>query len=119
LKTALKSILKAATYLLEQSDRSSAEMRDRVNEGVDRTGDQVSGLRDRARNLYTHEDHTVRNVLSFVAGAGVGVGVAVLFAPASGAQVRSSIAERAQAAGKLVQNHFSSEAATATDSERT
>jgi gas vesicle protein len=119
LKTALKSILKAATYLLEQSDRCSAQMRDRVSEGMDRAGDRMSGLRDRARNLYAHEDHTVRNVLSFVAGAGVGVGVAVLFAPASGAQVRNSIAERAQAAGKLVQNHFSSEASTAADTERT
>jgi gas vesicle protein len=120
LNKVLKSILKAATYLLEQSDRFSGEMRDRVSEGVDRAGDRVSDLRDRARDLYVHEDHTVGNVLSFVAGAGVGVGVAILFAPAGGAQVRNSIAERIQAPDDQAQSRFSPEVApTATGTKET
>jgi hypothetical protein len=101
----LKSVRKAATHLVEESDRFSGDMRDRANEGVDRAGDQVSGLRDRARNLYAHEDHTVRNVLSFVTGAGR-VGVAALFAPASGAQVRSSITERGSSRGQIGSESF-------------
>ena len=88
MKKLLKSILKTATYVLEQSDRVSEETRHRVREGVDRVGDRVSGLRDQARDLYGHEDHTLRNVICFTAGVGVGVGAALLCAPASGEVVR-------------------------------
>lgn len=113
MKKVLKSVLKTAAYLLEQSDRASAEVRDRLSEGVDRAGDRVSGLRDRARNLYRHEDHTLRNVVTFAAGVGVGVGVALLFAPASGNEIRNTIGEKAQAVGDRVRNRFSAKGSTA------
>jgi gas vesicle protein len=107
LKKLLKSILKTATYLLEQSDRVSGETRHRVQEGVDRVGDRVAELRDQARDLYGHEDHTIRNIVCFTAGVGVGVGAALLCAPASGEVVRNSIGEKAQAVGSRVRDHFS------------
>ncbi len=47
-----KSVLKTAAYLLEQSDRVAADVRDCAAEGVDRASDRVSDLRDRTRNLY-------------------------------------------------------------------
>jgi hypothetical protein len=104
----LKSFLKTATYLLEQSDRRSAEMRDQISERVDRARNRVSDLRDRAQELYGHDDHTIRNVVCFAAGVGVGVGAAILFAPASGEQVRSSIEETVQTGADRVRDHFSS-----------
>jgi gas vesicle protein len=118
LKKLLKSILKTATYLLEQSDRVSEETRQSVRKGVDRVGDRVSELRDQARDLYGHEDHTIRNVICFTAGVGVGVGAALLCAPASGEVVRNSIGEKAQAVGSRVRDRFSpkpTHAATGTE----
>jgi hypothetical protein len=83
-------------------------MRDGVNEGIDRAGGHLSELRHQAMDLYGHEDHTVRNVVSLVAGVGVGIGLAILFAPASGEQVRNSITERVQAVGDRVREGVSS-----------
>lgn len=108
LKKVLRSVLKTAVDLLEQSERVSGKMRDRVNQGVDRAGDRFSDLRHQAHDLYGHEDHTVRNVVSLFAGVGVGIGLAILFAPASGEQVRNSITERAQAMGDRVRDRVSS-----------
>jgi hypothetical protein len=109
----LKSALKTAVYLLEQSDRVSADIRDRVADGVDRASGRVSGLRARAQNLYGREDHTVRNVVSFAAGLGLGVGAAMLFAPASGKEIRNSIGEKVQDIGDRVRDRFSPEVAKA------
>jgi hypothetical protein len=94
-------------------------MRDRVDQGVDRAGRRVSELRHQAHDLYSHEDHTVRNVVSLFAGVGVGIGLAILFAPASGEQVRNSIAERVQAMGDRVREGVSSERKVARAAKRT
>jgi hypothetical protein len=95
-------------------------MRDSIYDGVGRAGDRASELRHQAMDLYGHEDHTVRNVVSLVAGVGVGIGLAILFAPASGEQVRNSITERVQAVGDRVREGVSSkgkvaQAATGTE----
>ncbi|MGA8618562.1 MAG: YtxH domain-containing protein [Candidatus Sulfotelmatobacter sp.] len=105
----LKSVLKTVVYLLEQTENVAEDMRDRVAEGVDRAGDRVSDLRDRAQDIYAGEDHTLRNVLTFAAGVGVGLGVAMLFAPASGEEIRSQIGEKVQDIGERVRDRFSSE----------
>lgn len=105
----IKSILKTAVYFLEQSDRFAGDFRDRVADGIDSASDRVSDIRDRARDLYAGEDHTVRNLLTFVAGVGVGVGAAMLFAPASGEEIRSQIGEKVQNIGDKVRDRFSSE----------
>lgn len=105
----LKSVLKTVVYLLEQTENVAEDMRDRVAEGVDRASDRVSDLRDRAHDLYPGEDHTLRNVLIFAAGVGVGVGAAILFAPASGEEIRSQIGDRVQDIGGRVRDRFSSE----------
>ncbi len=108
MKKVLRSVLRTAVDLLEQSQRVSGRVRDGVNEGVDRAGDRLSELRHQAMDLYGHEDHTVRNVVSFVAGVSVGIGLAILFAPASGQQVRNSITERVGAVGNRVRERVSS-----------
>jgi hypothetical protein len=108
LKKVLRSVLKTAVDLLEQSERVPGKVRDRVNEGVDRAGDRVSELRHQARELYGRQDDTLRSVVSLVAGVGVGFGLAILFAPASGEQVRNSVTARAQAVGNRVWEGVSS-----------
>jgi hypothetical protein len=76
---------------------------------VDRASDRVSDLRDRAQDIYSGEDHTLRNVLTFAAGVGVGIGAAILFAPASGQEIRSQIGDKVQDISDKVRDRFSSE----------
>ena len=111
----IRSILKTAVYFLDQTDRFTSDMRDRVSDTVDRASDRVSDLRDQASDLYSGEDHTVRNVLTFVAGVGVGVGAALLFAPSSGEEMRGQIGEKVQDIGDRVRERFSSRQATGTE----
>ncbi|HTU43134.1 MAG TPA: YtxH domain-containing protein [Candidatus Aquilonibacter sp.] len=106
----LKSVLQTVVYLLEQTERTAGDVRDRVSDGVDRVSDRVSDLRDRAQDIYSgSQDHTLRNVLTFAAGIGVGVATAMLFAPASGEEIRSQIGEKVQDIGGRVRDRFSSE----------
>ena len=113
----LKSILKTAVYFLDQTDRVAGDMRDRISDSLDSAAGQVSDLRDRAHDLYEGENHTFRNVLTFVAGVGVGVGAAMLFAPASGEEIRSQIGEKVQDISGRVRDRFSSERKSATGTE--
>jgi len=111
----IKSILKTAVYFLDQTDRATSDVRDRVSESLDRAADKVSDLRDQAHELYDGPSHTLRSVLAFAAGVGVGVGAAVLFAPASGEEIRESIGQKVQDIGGRVRNRFSSGSATGTE----
>ena len=85
----LKLFLKTAVYLVDQST-------DHMDRAADQVADRVSGLVDRGREIIQPEDHSLRNALSFAAGLGVGVGAAILFAPASGEEIRSSIKDKVQ-----------------------
>ena len=99
----LRSLLKRAVYLLEQSDRDAGHMADRVK-------DRVQDLTRRARHtIYRQEDHRVRNAISFATGIALGIGVGVLLAPARGEETRSSIAGKVQDLGDRVKEHFSPE----------
>lgn len=99
----LNSLLKTAFYWLEQSDRATADIRNRVT-------DRVEALSDRMRRASREEeDHTVRNAISFAAGVGVGVGLGILFAPASGDETRSSVAEHVRDVGGRIQKHVATE----------
>jgi YtxH-like protein len=82
----IRSILKTAVYLMDQTA-----------DQVDRVSDRASAIADNARDaIYPQEDHTFRNVLSFAAGIGVGVGAGLLLAPSSGSDLRSSISDKVQ-----------------------
>ena len=99
----LRSLLKAGVYFLEQSDRSTADMADRVK-------DRVQNLSRRARHaIYGQEDHTVRNAISFAAGIGLGIGVGMLFAPSPGEETRSSIVGKVHDFGDKLRERFSPE----------
>lgn len=106
----IRSILKTAVYFLDQTDRFTSDVRDRVTEGVGRGAGRVSDLREQAHDLYEGKNHTMRHVLTFTAGVGVGVGAAILFAPASGAEIRNSIGDKVHGIGDRVRGRFSSAA---------
>jgi hypothetical protein len=113
----IRSILKTAVYFLDQTNSFTGDVRDRVSDTMGRAADRVSDLRDQAADYYDGgEDHTVRNVLTFVAGVGVGVGAALLFAPASGEEIRGQIGDKVQDIGDRVRERFSS-SRTATGTE--
>jgi len=108
MKNLVKSILKTAVYFLDQSDRFAGDVRDRVSDTVDQAAQQVSDVRDQARELYQGEDHNLRNALTFAAGVGIGLSAAILLAPASGQETRDAIGERVQDLGGRVRDCFSS-----------
>ena len=90
----VKSILKTAVYIMDQTA-----------EQVDRATDRAADLADDARNvIYPRQDHTLRNVLAFAAGIGVGVGAGMLLAPSSGTELRSSISDKVQEISNKVKN---------------
>ncbi len=113
----LKSVLKTAVCFLEQTDGMAEDARDRIATGMDRASERIGDLRDRAHDLYYGEDHTVRNVLMFAAGIGLGVGAGMLFAPASGEEIRSSISGKVEEFRGQVRDRFSSGANPATGTE--
>jgi hypothetical protein len=95
----LKSALKTALYLIDQ-----------FPDEVDRVSNRVSSMTERGRKkIYKEEDHTLRSLLSFAAGIGLGVGAGILFAPASGEEIRNSMLEKAQEIGDRVRDRVSSE----------
>jgi gas vesicle protein len=113
----VKSILKTAVYFLDQTNSFTSNVKDRFSDTIDEASDRVSDLRDRASDLYGgHEDHTLRNILTFAAGVGVGIGAAMLFAPASGEEFREQIGEKVQDIGDRVRSKFS-DAQNATGTE--
>jgi len=83
----LKSVLKTAVYLIDET----ADQMDRVS-------DRASSMVDNARDVIA-PDHTFRNVMSFLLGVGVGVGAGMLLAPSSGEELRSSISDKVQDIG--------------------
>jgi len=79
----IRSVLKTAVYVMDQTA-----------EQVDRATDRASEMAEDARNAIYHEDHTLRNFISFAAGIGVGVGMGVLLAPTSGMELRNTLTDK-------------------------
>jgi len=90
----IRSALKTAVYLMDQTA-----------EQVDRASERASEMADTARNaIYPREDHTLRNLMAFAAGIGVGIGAGLLLAPSSGTDLRTSISDKVQEIGNKVRN---------------
>jgi len=94
----VKSILKTAVYIMDETaDR------------VDRVSDRAAEMAENAREVVSpSENHTLRNVLSFAAGIGVGVGAGLLLAPSSGSDLRNSITDKVQDIGSRVRGRAES-----------
>ena len=103
----LKSLLKTAVYVIDQTA-----------DQVDRASDRASQFADDARTaIFPEEDHTLRNILVFAAGVGVGVGAGLLLAPASGEEIRNSIGEKVQDISDKVKGRVSKQNYGATGTE--
>jgi YtxH-like protein len=102
----VKSLLKAAVYILDQTA-----------EPVDPSSDRASPIRNGAKSaVYPEENHTLRNILSFAVGLGLGVGAGILIAPASGEEIRSAIGDNIHDISSKVKEQISpQEPATGTD----
>jgi len=113
----LKLVLGTSLYLLEQSNSTTKNARDRAAE-------QIEDLHDVARQKYqTAADRVAKasrairgedsdvllNAVRFAAGIGIGIGVGLLLAPASGEETRNAIAGRVHEMGDKVRRQFSSE----------
>ena len=104
----VRSLLRITLNILDQSDRATSDIRDRVKDRVDDLTDRVEDLTGRTRRaIYDQPNTALRCGLSFAAGIGVGVGVGLLLAPASGEDTRNTIAEKVQDAGNRVRDRFS------------
>lgn len=91
----VRSALKTAMYLIDETA-----------DQVDRVSDRASSFAEDARDAMTfREDHTFRNVMSFLVGVGVGVGAGMLLAPYSGQEIRNSISDKVQDIGNRVSGH--------------
>jgi ElaB/YqjD/DUF883 family membrane-anchored ribosome-binding protein len=118
----LKLLLGTTLYVLEQSDRSTRKIRNRAADNIDDLRDMAqekyataSDRVSRASQALLGEDsHVVGNVLSLAAGIGIGVGIGLIFAPASGEETRSAIADKVQVVGERVKKQFSTEEYPAT-----
>jgi gas vesicle protein len=113
----LKLLLGTGLYLLEQSDQSTKKIRDRAagnlsdlrdlaQDKFDTAADRVSKA---SRAIRGDEGQFVGNALSMAAGVGIGVALGVIFAPASGEETRSAIANKVHVFGDKVRQQFSSE----------
>ena len=101
----IQTALKTGLYFLEQSDKATAPIRKQVK-------DRVEDLTDRTRQaIRGPEDHTWRNAAGLAAGLGLGVALGMLFAPASGEEMRRSLVEKAQDARAKVRERFPTERA--------
>ena len=102
----VKSLLKAAVYILDQTA-----------EQVDPASDRASPIPNGAKSaVYPEENHTLRNILSFAVGLGLGVGAGILIAPASGEEIRSAIGDNIHdISGKVKEQISTQEPATGTD----
>lgn len=90
----LRSVLKTAVYIMDQTAES-----------VDRASSRASELADDARDaLYPTENHTLRNIFAFAAGVGVGIGAGMLLAPSSGTELRNNISDKVQEISDRVKN---------------
>jgi gas vesicle protein len=90
----VRSALKTAVYIMDQTA-----------EQVDRASERASEMADSARSaIYPQQDHTLRNIVAFAAGIGVGVGAGMLLAPSSGNELRNTIGDKVQEISNRVRN---------------
>jgi gas vesicle protein len=118
----LKLLLGTGLYLLEQSDNTTKNVRDRAVEQIDDLRNAAQQKYETAANRVARASRAIRgddndllrSALFFAAGTGIGIGVGLILAPASGEETRSEIAGRVRDIGDKVRRQFSDEDIPAT-----
>jgi gas vesicle protein len=106
LNNVVKSILKTAVYVMDQTADT-----------VDRASDRAAEIAHDARSaIYSREeDHTLQNLFAFAAGVGVGVGAGILLAPSSGTELRNNIGGKVREISNKVRNKSAETFSTGTE----
>jgi hypothetical protein len=119
-------LMGAGLYLLDTArDRWSdqaAELGSRARDSYDNVRDKAKDTYDtasdrvrRASDVLRGDDHSgIKTAAALLVGVAVGVGVGLLFAPASGEQVRENLVGKVQDFGGKVKSRFSKEDAAGT-----
>lgn len=118
----LKLLLGTSLYLLEQTDHTTRDARDRAVEQIDDLRNAVQQKYETAANRVARASRAIRgddsdllrSALFFAAGTGLGIGLGLILAPASGEETRSEIAGRVRGFGDKVRRRFSDEDIPAT-----
>jgi hypothetical protein len=115
----LKALLGAGLYLLDPvRDRLSDRFDDlsgKAKDGIDTATERMSRA---GRAIRGEDSGGLGTAGALLIGIGIGVGVGLLFAPASGEETRSSLADRVQDLGDRVRSRVSSESEGATGTYR-
>ncbi|OLB22611.1 MAG: hypothetical protein AUH15_06000 [Acidobacteriales bacterium 13_2_20CM_55_8] len=109
-KALFNALLGAGLYLLDPvRDRLAESIEDFTDRAQD-TYETAAERMDRASRVIRGDDsHFMSTATALLIGVGIGVGVGLLFAPASGEEIRSNLADKVQDFGDKVRNRFSSE----------
>jgi len=109
-KALFNALLGAGLYLLDPVRDRLAE---RIEDFSDRAQDTYETATDRmdraSRAIRGDDSHFMSTATALLIGVGLGVSVGMLFAPASGEETRSNLADKVQDFGDKVRNRFSSE----------
>lgn len=113
----LKLLLGTTLYILEQSDRPTRKIRNRASDSIDDIRDYAQQKYETASDRVSRASRVIRgddnqvfgNALSLTAGVAIGVVLGLIFAPASGDQTRSVIADKVHMVGDKFKKSFSDE----------
>jgi hypothetical protein len=113
----LSILLGTGLYLLDPVRDRLADQIDSLSDRAKDVLDSASGRVRRVPRAVTGEDRSgIGSTAALFLGVGVGVALGILFAPASGEQIRRNIADTFQESGGRIRTRVSGESGgTATD----
>ncbi len=115
----LDLLIGAGLYLLDPVRDRVADQIDAVSDKAKDVYEEASGRVRKASRAMTGEDRSgLSSAAALLAGLGVGVALGILFAPASGEQIRRNIADRAREFGGRTRSRVSDEPREAGPAER-
>jgi hypothetical protein len=115
----LNMLVGAGLYLLDPVRDRLGDKIDSVSERAKDVYDEASGRVRKASRAITGEDRSgISSTAALLLGVGVGVALGILFAPASGEQVRRNIAESAREFGGRIRRGVSGEPPGPTPADR-
>lgn len=115
----LNLLVGAGLYLFDPVRDPLADLIDVVSDKSKDVYEEASGRVRRASRAVTGEDRSgVGSVAALLAGVGVGVALGILFAPASGEQIRRNIADTAREFGGKIRSRVSGESQEGGPAER-
>jgi hypothetical protein len=115
----LDLLVGAGLYLLDPVRDRLADQTDTVSDKAKDVYEEASCRVRKASRAMTGEDRSgLSSVAALLAGLGVGVALGILFAPASGEQIRRNIADTAREFGGRTRSRVSNEAREAGPAER-